>query len=249
MAHTRLEVGQQPSLDGTLVSVARYGREQVFAVRAARESSYEARTFPLPITGADGKPPTAWERTAALREHLQNFAGNAVDHAWFERDGAQPTALVLIKSNRRPVSTPARAAAERRGPGGSVATPTGAQSLPADGGEPAAAWRTQYEAVARLDVKRAKALWTGRDAGALGREREAFPRAARDGLLREGTLRKPRRRLGDRPGGPRRLAEGRRSPGARRSHPRGSRAVSDVTLRRESGTWKVASESSWRALD
>jgi hypothetical protein len=244
-AHTRLEVGTEPSHDGTLIGVASYGRELVFAVRDARRKSYDSRSISLP-RGDDGKELPAWQRTVALREQLQSFAWHPVEQAWFRWDGAAPSALILIEPQSLPTSTLGRAEAHQRG---RVPVPSGATALPADGGEPVAAWRAQYDATARRDVKRAKSLWTGEMLARWEENVKTFKAPFGMGFSEKELFSS---RADDLPTDPEIVGGWQKGDEAMvriEATAEGIRSVSDVTLRREAGVWKVAVEASWRALD
>lgn len=244
-AHTRLEVGTEPSHDGTLVGVASYGRELMFAVRDAPRKSYDARSISLP-RGADGKELAAWQRPVALREQLQSFAWHPVELAWFRWDGAAPSALILIEPENLPTSTPSRAEAHQRG---RVPVPAGATALPADGGEPAAGWRAQYDAVSRRDVKRAKSLWTGETLARWEENVKTFKAPFGMGFSEKELFAS---RAEDLPTDPEIVGGWQKGDQALvriEATAEGVRSVSDVSLRREGGVWKVAEETSWRALD
>jgi hypothetical protein len=244
VAHTRLEVGLEPSLAGTLVAVASYGSKLVFAVRDAPSKSYDVQTVTLPTTES-GKELEAWDRLTALRERLDSYAWHPVERAWFAWGSTQPSGLVLIEPESLPTSTrPVASSEERRAP----AVPAGAEALPADGGPPAVSWWAERAAVAQHDVKRAKALWTGEKLASweenvkrfkapfgLGfSEKELFAGAA-DDLATDPVV------LGGWQRGDDALLRVEATAD-------GERAVADITLQRVGGVWKVASESAWHLL-
>ena len=244
-ARTRLEIGAEPSHDGTLVGVASYGRELMFAIRDAPRKSYDSRSISLP-RGTDGKELAAWQRLAAVQEQLRSFAWHPIELAWFRWDGAAPSALILIEPDTLPTSTPSRAEAHQRG---RVPLPSGATALPADGGEPAAAWRAQYDAIARRDLKRAKSLWTGETLTSWEAKVKTFKAPFGMGFSEKDLFASL---ADDLPTDPEIVGGWQKVDLALvriEATAEGVRSVSDVSLRREGGVWKVAAETSWRALD
>lgn len=244
VAHTKLDLGDEPSTTGSLLAVASYGSALVFAVRAGRSDDYDTQTVTLP-PGTDGKPLPAWERLNELRERLRSYAWSPIERAWFTWNAGKVDSLVVLE-RETPTSFGSTTASGEES--NAPAPPTGAAALPEGGGEPAKVWWAVAEAIRKKDLKAAKARWTGdkltRWNDNVARFKAPFGMGFSEKELFAGEA-------DDLPTDPRILGGWERGDEALlriEGTADGVRAVSDVTFRREGGNWKIADESSWRPL-
>jgi hypothetical protein len=244
VAHTRLDLGDEPSSTGSLVAVARYGSKLLFAVRDARSNDYDTQEVLLPLDG-EGKPLPAWQRDNELRERLRSYAWSPIERAWFTWDAGRVASLVVLERETPITPSSTRASREEAAVPG---VPSGATALPADGGDPAKAWWAVVEAIRKKDLKAAKARWTGEKLTRwnenVARFKAPFGMGFSEKELFAGEA-------DDLPTDPRILGGWERGDEALvriEGTVDGARAVSDLSLRREGGVWKIADETSWRAL-
>jgi hypothetical protein len=244
VAHTKLDLGDEPSTTGDLIAVASYGNDQVFAVRQARSDNYDTSTIQLPTT-TDGEALPAYEFAEKLRERLRSQAWRPIERAWFTWSAGRIESLVLVEAQSRPTGSSSVASAEQLA---APEVPADATALPEGGGEPAATWWAVLEAARKNDVKAAKARWTvaklARWNENVARFKAPFGMGFSEKDLFEGAV-------DDLPTDSRVVGGWVRGDDALvriEATADGVRSVADLTLRREGGVWKIADESSWRPL-
>lgn len=245
VAHTRLEIGDEPSATGTLLAAATYGNKLVFAIRDARSSDYDADELILP-TPTDQQPQSAWERATLLRERLHRQVWSPIELAWMTWDAGRPSSMVVVE-REAPSRFGARSSAAEADRG-APPIPSGATTLPADGGEPAASWRTILDATRRNDLKAAKARWTGAKLAAWNENVARFKAPFGLGFSEKDLFESE---VDDVPTDPQVIGgwlQGDEALLRVEATANGERAVSDLTFRREGGVWKLADQSSWQPL-
>lgn len=244
VAHTKLDLGDEPSTTGELVAIASYGNDQVFAVRQARSDNYNTSTILMP-TSTDGEALPAYEFAEKLRERLRSQAWRPIERAWFTWSAGRIESLVLLERESRPTSSSTVASAEQST---TPAVPPDASALPEDGGEPAGAWWAVLESARKRDVKAAKARWTGAKLARWNENVERFKAPFGMGFSEKELFESAAEDL---PTDSRVLGGWVRGDDAMvriEATTDGTRSVADLTLRREGGVWKIADESSWRPL-
>ncbi len=122
------------------------------------------------------------------------------------------------------------------------------QALPRGGAEPGDAYRAHLDAITRRDLAGAKALWTGRQRAGWDENVKRFKAPLGMGFSEKDLFKSMAERMATDQtvlGG---WINGDRATIRIEGTYDGTRAVADIDLTREAGTWKIAEQHRWQAV-
>jgi hypothetical protein len=239
-AHVKIDKGERPYESGQLLSVVPYRNKFAFVVKRAGSSDYSVKEVTFP--DSDAKRSSSWLEDPIL-ERLRGQWWNPIELAWAITSANKVTSWVGVE-RREPI---ARFSSSWR-EADKIAVPAGAKALPRGGGEPGDSYRAHLDAIARGDLPGAKALWTGRQRAGWDENVKRFKAPLGMGFSEKDLFKSMKERTATDQtvlGG---WINGDRATIRIEGTYDGTRAVADIDLTREAGTWKIAEQHRWQAV-
>ena len=199
-------------------------------------------TFP----DRDAKRSSSWIEEPIL-ERLRGQWWNPIELAWAITSTNKVTSWVGVE-RREPVERFSSSSTITRREADKIAVPAGAKALPRGGGEPGDAYRAHLAAITRGDLAGAKALWTGRQRASWDENVKRFKAPLGMGFSEKDLFKSMAERMATDQtvlGG---WIDGDRATIRIEGTYDGTRAVADIDLAREAGTWKIAEQHRWQAV-
>ncbi len=243
-AHVKIDKGERPYESGQLLSVVPYRNKFAFVVKRAGSSDYSVKEVTFP--DRDEKRSSSWLEDPIL-ERLRSQWWNPIELAWAITSANKVTSWVGLE-RREPVARFSSSSTITRREADKIAVPAGAKALPRGGGEPGDAYRAHLDAIARGDLAGAKALWTGRQRAGWDENVKRFKAPLGMGFSEKDLFKSMAERMATDQtvlGG---WINGDRATIRIEGTYDGTRAVADIDLTREAGTWKITEQHRWQAV-
>jgi hypothetical protein len=243
-AHVKIDKGERPYETGQLLSVVPYRNKFAFVVKRASSGDYSVKEVTFPDRAA--KRSSSWLDDPIL-ERLRGQWWNPIELAWEISSGNEVKSWVGVE-RREPVARFSSSSTVTRGEADKIAVPAGAKALPRGGGEPGDAYRAHLDAIARENLAGAKALWTGRQRASWDENVKRFKAPLGMGFSEKDLFKSMKERMATDQtvlGG---WINGDRATIRIEGTYDGTRAVADIDLAREAGTWKITEQHRWQAV-
>jgi hypothetical protein len=234
--HVKVDKGRQPYESGQLLAVVPYRSNFAFVVLRAGEMGYSVKEVTLPDNDSKG----SWLEDSFL-ERLRGQWWNPIETAWATYSSGKMNSWVGVE-RREPIRLSSSSTKLPRREADKIAVPSGAKALPRGGGEPGDSYRAHLDAIARGDLPGAKALWTGHQRTSWDENVKRFKAPLGMGFSEKDLFKSMAQRMPTDPtvlGG---WINGDRATIRIEVTSDGRRAIADIDLLREAGTWKIAQQ-------